>query len=67
MRGRYVGIWKKNSRNYLNICEIKVFGPSGGNSAGNNQQNGNDNNNNNQNGASQTHGSAGGGVINPGG
>jgi len=46
MRGRYVGIWKKNSRNYLNICEIKVFGPSAG-TTGNNQQNNNNNNNNN--------------------
>ena len=51
MKGRYVGIWKRNSRNYLNICEIRVFGPSG-ESSGNNQQNNNHNSNNNNGGIS---------------
>lgn len=46
MKGRYVGIWKKNSRNYLNICEIRAFGPSG-ETGGNNQENNNHNSNNN--------------------
>ena len=44
LRGRYVGIWKKNSRNYLNICEIRVFGPSGETGGNNNQQNNTHNN-----------------------
>lgn len=32
-RGRYIGV-KKTNRNYLNICEVKAFGPGGGSGSG---------------------------------